>query len=66
MKAILEFNLPEESEEYKHHSLGPRYYCILSELLLSLRNKIKYENKHEYEQIRQELIDLIAENNVEL
>ena len=42
MKAILEFYLPEDEEEYTRARDGASYYSILNELREGLRSKLKY------------------------
>lgn len=44
MKAILEFNLPEEEVEYRTHIDGHKYSYILYELDKELRSIVKYES----------------------
>lgn len=45
MKAVLTFNLPEESEEHLTALNGWRYKLVLEQLDNNLRSLIKYENK---------------------
>jgi hypothetical protein len=71
MKATLEFNLPEETEEFETASNGWRYKSILCELDNHLRSKVKYENLNDkdyeiYEKIREQLWGLIHDENVNL
>jgi len=42
-KATLEFNLPEEREEYGYAVNGLQYYCVLFELYSWLRSQWKYD-----------------------
>jgi len=42
MKAVLEFNLPEEEDAHKMALKGNDYYCILFELQQELRGYLKY------------------------
>ena len=42
-KAILEFNLPEEQEEFKTANKAQDYLCVLVEIADYLRVKRKYE-----------------------
>jgi hypothetical protein len=42
MKAILEFNLPEEIAEFWDHANGPKYRDACTELDRFLRGKLKY------------------------
>ena len=50
MKAILEFNLPEERAEYEMHSKAADYVSILCSLRDDLRNIVKYGDRPEAEQ----------------
>jgi len=43
MKAVLEFVLPEEREEYEMATDGVKYYIVLFELLGWLRQQWKYD-----------------------
>jgi hypothetical protein len=43
MKAILEFNLPEESSEFRQATQAGNYYCCLVELDRRLHQILKYE-----------------------
>lgn len=43
MKAILEFNLPEEREEFEHAQRGIEYLIVLQEFDNYLRGRLKYE-----------------------
>lgn len=71
MKAILEFNLPEEQEEHQIALDGISYRCALSELSNYLRSKIKYEEHTEeqyavYEEIRSELYKILENDGLEI
>jgi len=60
MKAILEFNLPEDSTEHTHAINGGLYHSILWGLDQYCRNKIKYselsEEVHDsYQNIRDQI-----------
>lgn len=43
MKAILEFNLPEEREEFEIHNSSSDFYLAISDHLDAMRNIIKYK-----------------------
>ena len=43
MKAILEFNLPEDKEEYDTASKGMDWALLVLDIDQFIRNKIKYE-----------------------
>jgi hypothetical protein len=44
MKAILEFNLPEEQEEHRLALNGCKYNCVIIDTLNHIRSKLKYQN----------------------
>jgi len=64
MKAILEFDIPTEQDEFDCAINGTRYKGIIDELFNLLRNKKKYENKKSIpitelqEWLRAEMLDL--------
>lgn len=71
MKAILEFNLPEDSSDHEMCINAYRYHNSLYEFKQLLRQKIKYgEHTDEiydvYEKIRDEFNDILDSNNVNL
>lgn len=73
MKSILEFNLPDDSEEFEAACNGRKYALILWEIDQWLRAKTKYapdtmtdEEYRAYELCRNELRDLINDAGVKL
>jgi hypothetical protein len=73
MKAILEFNLPDDQQEYELANKAFSLWHVLWELDQDLRAKTKYapdnlpEDKYDaYEEIREKLHELMNENNVSL
>jgi len=73
MKAILEFNLPEDDQEFELATKGLGFWNVLWELDQSLRSKTKYapddlpQDKYDaYQEIRDELRELMSENNISL
>lgn len=69
MRSILEFTLPEESEEYMDALRGSRYHGVLQELDNHLRAKLKYEDLPSeqakiYEEIRSKLVELCSDSDV--
>jgi hypothetical protein len=71
MKAILEFNLPEDNQEFELATKGFKFWSVLWELDQSLRAKTKYapdnlpQDKYDaYQEIRDELRELMSDNNV--
>jgi hypothetical protein len=73
MKAILEFNLPDDDQEYNLANNAYNFWRILYELDQELRTKTKYspddmtdDDYDAYQQIREKLHELMTENNVSL
>ena len=66
MKAILEFNLPEEELEYKDASQGARWHNLLCDLDEHLRQSIKHNDENEYQPIRDWLNSKLADRNLSL
>ena len=71
MKAILEFNLPDDQEEFDLATSGLKFWSVLWELDQDLRAKTKYapddlpQDKYDaYEEIRDKLRELMSENNI--
>ena len=64
MKAILEFNLPEDQERFDFANNGFNYYMALSEMDQWLRSEYKYNEKEEMYAVRQKLYLICSENNV--
>ena len=72
-KAILKFDLPEESNEFNTCLNGAKYISILQDLDQELRNKTKYapdnipiDTFNAYEEIRKTLRDLVDKESVDL
>ena len=66
MKAILEFNLPEDQERFDFANNGFNYYMALVEMDEWLRSEYKYNGKEEMYEVREKLREIISENNVKL
>lgn len=73
MRVTLEFNLPEEQDEYEIYHNARKYYSVLWDLDQFLRNKLKYPEDGTSElsldtlaDIRSTLHDLLQEKNIEL
>ena len=71
MKAILEFNLPDEKQEYDLANSALNFFSVLWELDQDLRAKTKYaaddlpQDKYDaYEEVRDKLRELMTESNV--
>jgi hypothetical protein len=71
MKAILEFNLPEDQQDFDLATKGLKFWSVLWELDQSLRAKTKYasddlpQDKYDaYQEIRDELRELMSDSNL--
>jgi hypothetical protein len=71
MKAILEFNLPEDNQEFELATKGLKFWSVLYDLDQSLRAKTKYapdslpQDKYDaYQEIREELRELMSNNDI--
>ena len=72
MKAILEFNLPEDQYEFNNVIKGGDWKHVCWEMEQYLRKEIKYndslseEQLRVYEGVRKEFYGFMNENNVDL
>ena len=66
MKATLEYNLPEDQDDFNHATNGFNYYMALVEMDQWLRAEYKYNDKEEMYEVREKLRQIIFENNVKL
>ena len=73
MKAILEFNLPDDQQEYELANNALNFWRVLYELDQELRAKTKYapddlpEDKYDaYQEVREKLHEFMRDNNVSL
>lgn len=73
MKAILEFNLPDDQQDYDLANNGLNFWRVLYELDKELRSKTKYaaddlpQDKYDaYQEVRDMLHELMTDNNVSL
>jgi hypothetical protein len=64
MKAILEFNLPEDNQEFELTSKALKMYSTLWDLDVWLRSEIKYKDK-ELDEVRNKLRELMADNRID-
>ena len=71
MKAILEFNLPDDNQEFELATKGLKFWSVLWELDQSLRAKTKYasddlpqEKYDAYQEIRDELRELMLNSDI--
>jgi hypothetical protein len=66
MKATLEYNLPEDRDDFNYANNGFNYYMALVEMDEWLRAEYKYNDKEEMYEVREKLRQIILENNVKL
>ena len=71
MKAILEFELPLETEDFNVHSDAFHYLFTLKDLDNHLRSKLKYETLTEaeykvYQEVRDKLHAIASEHDVSI
>jgi hypothetical protein len=66
MKATLEFNLPEDTDDYDIHRQATKYFLFQEDVFNYFRHKLKYENLTDkeyeiYEKIKSDLYDLLRD-----
>ena len=73
MKAILEFNLPDDQQDFELASNAMKFWSVLYELDQDLRSKTKYasddlpQDKYDaYQEVRDILYELMSNNNISL
>jgi hypothetical protein len=66
MKATLEYNLPEDQDDFNYANNGFNYYMALVEMDEWLRSEYKYNDKEDLYEVREKLRQIIFENNVKL
>lgn len=73
MKATLEFNLPDDSQDFELATNAMSFWNVLYELDQELRTKTKYapddlpeEKYNAYQEIRELLHELMSENRISL
>ena len=66
MKAILEFNLPEDKGEFDFATNAVNYYSALVEFDQWLRSEYKYNGNEPMFEVRQKLNQIINENNIKI
>ena len=69
MKAILEFNLPEDEEQFDVASRGMDWALIVWDIDQLLRKKLKYEEhvrdtRNTLEELRKTLNDMLADKGL--
>jgi hypothetical protein len=71
MKAILEFNLPEDNYEYKKAVNADKYFTALEDIYQLLRTKVKYAEKTEaedkvYNEVYDDFYRILNDYNINL
>ncbi len=68
MKAMLEFQLPEENEEYRLHYQASDLHCAVWDYADWLRNICKYQDpsKVTADACREKLYEFLRERNIDL
>ena len=66
MKATLEFNLPEDKEEFDFATNAVNYYSALCEFDQWLRSEYKYNGNEAMVEVREKLNEIINENNIKI
>ena len=74
MKATLEFNIPEDQDDFELATKGGKWYSIVWEMDQWLRTQYKYMPDEEYSEdrynayveAREKLFELMKENGVNL
>lgn len=65
MKAILEFNLPEDNQEFELTAKALKMFGTLWDFDVWLRTEIKYNNQEQYEPVREKLRELMDDNRID-
>ena len=66
MKATLEFNLPDDKEDFDYATNGFNYYMSLVEMDQWLRSEYKYNGVEAMYEVREKLHEIILANNVNI
>ena len=66
MKATLEFNLPEDSQEHLRAVKATQLCSTLWTFDQWLREQIKHNNKSDWQEIRNNLYETMRDNNINL
>ena len=66
MKAIIEFNLPEDKEDFDFANNAVNYYSALCEFDQWLRSEYKYNGNEAMVEVREKLNEIINENNIKI
>lgn len=71
MKAILEFNLPEDNHDFRASINGSNYRSVIWDYDQWLRSEMKYselpnEKYKAYEECRKKLREILEEENIQI
>lgn len=66
MKAILEYDLPDDECQFKIASTSMEWALAMFDLDNWLRGQIKYGDKEEYQPVRDKLHEILQEYNINL
>ena len=73
MKAIIEFNLPDDRDEYEMANNASKMYLALWDIKQMLRSKLKYnpdglngDQLEQWEAMRGEFFDILDNNDLKL
>ena len=65
MKAILEFQLPEDKQDFELANSATKMYSTLWDFDIWLQTEIKYKDKEHYEPVRDKLRELMNDNRID-
>ena len=65
-KAILEFNLPEDQEEFSNASKAGAMLGVLWDFDQWLRSEIKYRDRNELQEVRDKFYEFLQADGIEL
>jgi hypothetical protein len=65
MKAILEFELPEDNQDFRLATKASAMYSTLWELDQFLRAEIKYAGREQLDEVRDKLRELMNNNHID-
>jgi len=66
MKAILEFNLPDDRDEFTIANNAMNFYQTCRNLDEWLRGEIKYKKRNELQEARDKLLEIMEYRNINL
>lgn len=66
MKAVLEFDLPTDKEEFERATKAVSYSLVLWDLDRYLRSKIDNDDTGIYQKVRDELFEILYKHNINI